>query len=615
MGKPGVNVESDLSSGSFALWFRKQGKRMLAPHNILGLVLLLILAYLVLAPLWTLLKTTFTWQPTDMRIRGENVVVGEFTTYHWRRVLASNLSKAALWEPLKHTLVVAAGTVVMVVAIGGLLAWLVTRTDLPMRKFISNLAVLPYILPSWTIALAWVQTFQNSKMYMPKGFLEYFTGITVPEWVVFGPFPIIIAMGLHYYPFAFLLISGALSSIDSQLEESGEVLGARRFKIMRRITFPIVLPALTSAVLLAFARAIGTFGTPAILGLPARYTVVSTQIYSFLGTGRDSQGYILALVLMLLSFIGLGINYKLTGTRKSFTTIGGKGTKHNLVKLGKWRTPITVVVVVFLLLVAVFPLFLIAYSSVMLNMGNFSLSNFSLHYWIGESNRAYADGAPGVLRHAEVLGALKNSVSLSVIGGIATGLVGMCIGYVVAKERGRWLAQSLEQLSFVPMLIPSIVFGSIYLALFSRPQWFMPSLYGTFALLVVVTVGKQLPYTARSGVSAMLQVSGDLEEAAVIQGVPWWRRFLKIMFPLTRNGFVAGSLIVLITSMRELSLYILLTTPANRVLTSITYRFIEEGNKQITYAITTLLIITVLVLTMIVNRWQKTDLASGIGGR
>ena len=615
MGKPSVLGESSLSHGRLAVWLRKKGKRMLAPHYVLGFVLLLVLAYLIVAPLWTLLKTTFTWQPTDLRIRGENVVVGEFTTYHWRRILGSNLSKAALWEPLKHTLVVAAGTVALVIAIGGLLAWLVTRTDLPMRKFISNLAVLPYILPSWTLALAWVQVFQNSKMYLSKGFLEYFTGITVPEWVVFGPFPMIIAMGLHYYPFAFLLISGALSSIDSQLEESGEVLGASRFKVMRRITFPIVLPALMSAVLLAFARSIGTFGTPAILGLPARYTVISTQIYSFIGTGRDSQGYILALILMVLSLIGLGLNYRLVGTRKSFTTIGGKGTKHNPVKLGKWRIPIAIVVLVFLLLVAVFPLCLIAYSSVMLNVGDFNLSNFSLHYWIGESNRAYADGAPGVLRHAEVLGALKNSVSLSLIGGISTGVLGMCLGYVVARERGRWLAQLLEQLSFVPMLIPSIVFGSIYLALFSRPQWFLPSLYGTFALLVVVTVGKQLPYTARSGVSAMLQVSGDLEEAAVIQGVPWWRRFAKIMFPLTRNGFVAGSLIVLITSMRELSLYILLATPANRVLTSITYRFIEEGNKQITYAITTLLIITVLVLTMIVNRWQKTDLASGIGGQ
>ncbi|HBG01740.1 MAG TPA: iron ABC transporter permease, partial [Firmicutes bacterium] len=340
-----------------------------------------------------------------------------------------------------------------------------------------------------------------SKSYMPRGFLEYFTGITVPEWLVFGPVPIIIAMGLHYYPFAFLLISGALSSIDSQLEESGEVLGASRLKILRRITFPIVLPALTSAVLLAFARSIGTFGTPAILGLPARYTLISTQIYSFLGTGRDSQGYILAIILMFMSFVGLGLNYRLIGSRKSFTTIGGKGSKHSPVKLGKWKIPITIIVLVFLVVVAIFPLVLIGWSSVMLNMGDFSLSNFSLQYWIGESSRAYADGAPGVLRHAEVLGALKNSVSLAVIGGILTGLVGMAIGYVVVKERGKWLSQSLEQLSFVPMLIPSIVFGSIYLALFSKANWFIPSLYGTFALLIVVTIGKQLPYTARSGVS------------------------------------------------------------------------------------------------------------------
>ena len=615
MGKPEVQAESMESYNPFVVWFRKKGKRFLSPHFVLGLILLVILAYLVVAPLGTLVRTTATWQATDTRIRGENVVVGEFTTYHWQRILRSNLSKAALWDPLLNTLTVAAGTVVLVIVIGSLLAWLVTRTDLPMRKFISNLAVLPYVLPSWTIALAWVQVFQNTKVYMPRGFLEYFTGITVPEWMVFGPVPIIIAMGLHYYPFAFLLISGALSSIDSQLEESGEVLGASRMKILRRITFPIVLPAMTSAVLLAFARSIGTFGTPAILGLPARYTLISTQIYSFLGTGRDSQGYILAIILMLMSFLGLGLNYKLIGSRKSFTTIGGKGTKRNPVKLGKWRIPITIIVLVFLVVVAIFPLFLIGWSSVMLNMGDFSLSNFSLHYWIGEGTRAYADGAPGVLRHAEVLGALRNSVTLSVVGGLLTGLVGTGIGYVVVKERGKWLSQGLEQLSFVPMLIPSIVFGSIYLALFSRPNWFIPSLYGTFALLVVVTIGKQLPYTARSGVSSMLQVSGDLEEAAIIQGVPWRRRFLKIMFPLTKNGFIAGALIVLITTMRELSLYILLATPANRVLTSITYRFIEEGNKQITYAITILLILTVLILTTIVNKWQKTDLASGMGGK
>lgn len=615
MANPQVGVGNDASLKRFKVWVAKVKKRVLAPHFLLGLVLSIVLAYLIVGPLITLVRTTTTWQPQDIRIRGENVVVGQATLYHWKRILRSNLSQAALWAPMRNTLVVAAGTVLLVTVIGSLLAWLVTRTDLPMRKFIANLAVLPYVLPSWTIALAWVQTFQNSDLYLPVGFLEYFTGIKVPEWLVFGPVPIIIAMGLHYYPFAFLLISGALSSVDSQLEECGEVLGASRWKILRRITFPIVLPALTSAVLLAFARSIGTFGTPAILGLPARYTLMSTQVYSFINTGRDSQGYILAIVLMLMTFIGMGINNRLIGSRKKFTTIGGKGTKNNPVKLGKWRIPIAIIVTFFLFVVAVFPLILIGWSSVMLNMGDYSLSNFSLQYWIGESNRYYADGAPGILRHAETLGALKNSVLLSVIGGLSTGLLGMCIGYVVVKERNTWLGKGLEQLSFIPMLIPSIVFGSVYLALFSKPNWFIPSLYGTFALLVVVTIGKQLPYTARSGISAMLQVSGDLEEAAIVQGVPWRKRFTRIVFPLTRNGFVAGSLIVLITSMRELSLYILLTTPANRVLTSITYRFIEEGNKQISYAITTLLIITVLVLTTVVNMWQKTDFTSGMGGR
>ena len=143
MGKLEVEAKSTVSYSPFAIWFRKRGKRLLSPHFVLGVILLVILAYLVVAPLITLVRTTATWQPTDTRIRNENVVVGQFTTYHWQRILGSNLSKAALWDPLLNTLTVAAGTVVLVAVIGSLLAWLVTRTDLPMRKFISNLAVLP----------------------------------------------------------------------------------------------------------------------------------------------------------------------------------------------------------------------------------------------------------------------------------------------------------------------------------------------------------------------------------------------------------------------------------------------------------------------------------------
>jgi len=173
----------------------------------------------------------------------------------------------------------------------------------------------------------------------------------------------------------------------------------------------------------------------------------------------------------------------------------------------------------------------------------------------------------------------------------------------------------LEQISFVPMLVPSIVFGALYLTLFAVRRGPVPALYGTFALLVLVTVVKQLPYTVRSGVSSMLQVSAELEEAAVILGAPWMQRLRKIMLPLTRSGFVAGSLIVLITSMRELSLYILLVTPANRVLTTLTYRYVEVGYTQFSNAMTVLLTVLVVVLTYAINAWQKTDLAAGLGGR
>jgi iron(III) transport system permease protein len=265
--------------------------------------------------------------------------------------------------------------------------------------------------------------------------------------------------------------------------------------------------------------------------------------------------------------------------------------------------------------VALFPLGFLTWSSLTLNAGDYSIGNLGLHYWIGRSNPRFAAGEPGILRNEAVLGAVWNSVRLSIIGGLLCGFLGMLIGYVVARARKSLASRLLEQISFVPMLVPSIVFGALYLTLFAVRRGPVPALYGTFALLVLVTVVKQLPYTVRSGVSSMLQVSAELEEAAVILGAPWMQRLRKIMLPLTRSGFVAGSLIVLITSMRELSLYILLVTPANRVLTTLTYRYVEVGYTQFSNAMTVLLTVLVVVLTYAINAWQKTDLAAGLGGR
>jgi iron(III) transport system permease protein len=594
---------------------RRYARRLLLPHNVLAIVLVVVLGHLVVAPLVSVALTTATWQPGDVRIRDADVEVGSFTLYHWQRMVVGPLAQAVLWRPLVNTLVIAVGVVLIVVAVGSGLAWLVVRTDLPARGLIANLAVVTYILPSWTLALAWVQVFQNSGLGLPRGFLEYYTGVQVAEWVVYGPVPIVVALGLHYFPFGFLLLSGALRTVDAQLEETAEVIGVPRWRVLARVTFPIIAPALLSVVLLAFARSIGTFGTPAILGLPGNHRVLSTQIYGLISTGRESQGFVLAIVLLVLAAVGLLLNFRLLGTRRGFATIAGKGARFRRLPLRRWRWPVAAAVLAFLGIVAVFPLVLLTWSTFMLHGGDFSLGNFSLQYWTGPSDPRYAEGNPGVLRNTEVLGAMRNTVALAVIGGLLTGLVGLAIGYVVVKVRGRWHATLIEQVSFAPLLIPSIVLGAIFLSLFGPGLGFIPALYGTFGLLLVVTVASYMPYTARAGISAMHQVSGELDEAAVVQGTSWPRRVYRILFPLTKGGFLAGSLIVMISAMRELSLFILLVTPANRLLSTITFRYIEEGTKQLSYTITVLLIVTVLVLTALVKWWQRSDLAEGLGGK
>ena len=171
----------------------------------------------------------------------------------------------------------------------------------------------------------------------------------------------------------------------------------------------------------------------------------------------------------------------------------------------------------------------------------------------------------------------------------------------------------MEQLAFIPYVIPGIAFGAVYISMFTKPFGPIPPLYGTFALLVVVSVAKHIPYSARSGVSAMLQVGKELEEAAAIAGATPWQRFKRIIFPLTSTGFVSGFLMTFITTMRELSLIILLVTPSTQVLASMTMRYIENGNEQQANAVIIILIFLVLLGNFIISRFRGGSLKKGLG--
>jgi iron(III) transport system permease protein len=568
------------------------GLKLRQPHVILGLLLVLILAGLVVVPFLQLVHDTAVWQEADRRM-SRLAEPGSWTLFHYLRVFASPLSVNIFYRPLIHSLATSLTIALTAMLLGGLMAWLVVRTDMPFRKTIAVFAVVPYVLPSYTLALAWLDFFKNERIGGAVGICSWLFGITPPDWLAYGFVPIVITLSLHYYPFTYLLVSGALVSLDSNLEESGEVLGASRFRILRRITFPLMLPALISAFILTFSRAVGTFGTPYFLGAPVRYFTLATTIYTSIVNRTPAVAYIGALVLILISMVIIYLNQKVIG-EKSFVTIAGKGLRRRVTPLGGWRWPAFSLMAALIGLAVFVPLFLLLWQTLMLYPNDYSLGNLTLHYWTGKSQTALAEGESGILRNAQILGAAWNSIRLSVIVALITGMMGILIGYAVVRGRKTRLAAVLEQGSFLPYLIPSIAFGAIYLALFSRSIGPLPPLYGTFLLLVLVCVAKNLPFSARSGISSMMQVAGELEEAAVMAGATWLQRFRRIILPLTLAGSLSGFILAFISTMRELSLIILLITPETRTLTTMTFRYVEQGYSQFADAI--ILLIVVLVV-------------------
>jgi iron(III) transport system permease protein len=579
---------------------------------ILSLIMLVIMFYMVIVPLYRMVATTLTYQPHDLT-QVPGATVGEPTLYHYTRMLTGVIGKIYTYIPLQHSLTIAVGATLLALVIGGSLAWLTVRTDMPGRNLVNSLAVIPYIMPSWTLAQAWLVFFKNRLSGGTPGAFEFLTGQSPPDWLSYGPVPIIICSGLHYYTFFFLFVSAALMSIDSNLEEAGELAGASRQRILRKITFPLVMPAILSGVIMTFSKVLGTFGGPNILGTPVRYYVVATMIRGSMGVGDKADGFVLAIVLILFSVTIIGLNQRLIGTRRSYETIGGRGFVAQVTKLGKAKRAVMIGVIIFQILVIVVPLGLLVYSTLMLVDGNYSLDNLTLQHWIGERGSIYNHGEPGVLLNPKIYKTAWNSIRLSLWTAFFTALLGIFLGYAIVKGRGTRLSKLVEQLAFIPYVIPGIAFGAIYIAMFSRNLGPIPALYGTFALLVIVSVAKHIPYSSRSGVSAMMQVGRELEEAGQIAGASTWRRFRSLIFPLTSGGFVAGFLLTFITTMRELSLIILLVTPQTQVLASQTMFYTENGDGQMANAVILILIAIVAVGHFIISRFRGGSLKKGLG--
>ena len=584
------------------------------PYNIIVLVSLVVLVYFIVVPLGDIIATTFKVQARDIR-RIPGSAEGDFTLYYWNRLLFSDVSSSLLWKPLSHSLLIGISVSVLSILIGGVLAWLVVRSDLPWKRGLSLLIIIPYILPSWSKSMAWTAVFKNARVGGVPGFLGSL-GINTPDWLAYGPFPIIMVLTIHYYAYAYLLGSSALQSINSELEEMGEIQGASKVKILARITFPLVLPALLSAFILTFSKAIGTFSVPAYLGFKVTYNTISTMIYSQSTSNNKAIAYAIAMILIAIASVNIFLNQRAIGARKSYATIGGKGGRSTPLKLGSWRTPIFVIVMVFLTVVVIFPLIILILQTFMMEQGKFSLDNFTLHYWLGEefSKPTVYEGEAGIFRNKLFWSSLWNTVKLVLSVSVIATLIGQLIGYITSRGRGKFSGKLVEQLVFIPYLIPSIAFGAVYMSMFAVRRGIMPALYGTFALLILISTVKNLPFAARSGTSSMMQIGTELEEAAQIEGASFVTRFARIITPLSKGGFFSGFILIFIGVMKELDLHILLLTPKMATLSYLAFSYNNDNKEPYEYGVAVIIFILTYFCYWIAGKIGKVDLAGSLGG-
>lgn len=586
------------------------------PFNVMVFVALVVLFVTVIIPLVMLISSSFTLAPPEARRLHTDP--GGFTTYYWIYVFGSNMSSIYLWEPLGNSFVIATGASLISIPLGAILAWLMVRSDLPFKRVLSLCVLVPYMIPSWVKSMAWLAVFRNDRYGVP-GLLTAM-GMKIPDGLAYGPIAIILVLSLHYYAFTYITVSGALRSINSELEEMGAIQGASSPQILRKITFPLIMPSILSAAIMTFSKALGTYGVAANLGNRINYFTLATRMGQAAARGETSTAFVMTMVMIVLASGTIFANQIFIGTRKSYSSIGGKGGRKTEMRLGKAKIVVAAVLLVFLLVAMVMPMFILLMETFLYNPSlGYRAGNFTLRNWIAPQQTDFVVGTPnwerepGIFQHPMFFNALWNTVRLTLIASIITALSGQILGYISSRGRGKWYGKLTEQLVFIPYLIPSVAFATMYLAMWAQPRWIIPALHGTFAILVLISVVKHFPFASRAGTANMLQIGRELEEAAEVAGAGFFRKMGKIIVPLAKQGFWSGFMLTFISIAKELDLILILSTPQNRNLSALAFWFNNEVLPQQADAVAVIIMLFVLVSYYLANRFAGADIGKSWG--
>jgi iron(III) transport system permease protein len=556
-------LPSDPPSGRFRKWLTPQA------GILTGAVVAV--AFLALVPIIFLLQGTL-------------VRDGAFTLAFFQEAYGAE----GLSRMVYNSFVYAIGSTLLALVAGTSLAYLVARTDVPMKGLIYAASLIPLIIPGVLNTIAWI-FLASPQIGALNSLLEPVFGPALLN--VFGMWGMIFVEGTHNAPLIFLLMFAAFRNMDSSLEESALMSGARTPTVIRRVTLPLVKPALLLATLIMMIRALSSFEVPALLGSSSGIYVFTSRIYFSL-TGFPANygvaGAYAVGLLAILAFFTVG-QVRMGKRAKSYQTVSGKGFRPTTVKLGKVRPAAAGFVVVYFVVTSVLPVAILIYTSLQAfytpptweTLGSVTLDNYR-ELW-GSS---------------ATMTAFRNSIILATSSATIIMLLTAVIAWIVvrSKMRGSGL---LSGLTMIPIGVPGLIMGVALLFTYLRVP--LP-IYGTLLILLIAYVTVFMPYGITYASSAMYQISNELEESAKVTGASWWMVFRRITLPLLAPGLIAGWTFIVMLSIRELGASLLLYTPGQQVLSIVIWQEWGDGELVLVAALGVVMIAMLFVLVMVARK-------------
>lgn len=548
---------------------------------VLGIVLVILLIFSVF-PLGLLIFQSL-W---------ENGI--SFTNYQMAFADASTFK--ALW----NTLMVSTGTMICTVILGVPLGWLISRTDLPWRKGFKTLLMLPYIIPPYIGAIAWIQLLNPKVGYINTWFKTIF-GLSESPFNIYSIAGLILVLSLFFYPFVLMATTTALDNMDNSLEESARMSGASQWKVLKDVTFPLILPSIISGAFLAFVATAASFGVPAIIGRNQIF-VLTTLIYKYINLGTlegPKMAIAVSVVLMIGAAIILSANAFFSSQRK-YVLLTGKSTQKYITPLGKARIPVFLCILTFFLVMILLPLGTIFMTSLLKTWGRgFGLDNLSFNNYTALLFQM-GDVSSSIKALAKVTQmALFNSLMLAVGTATIAVFIGALIAYINVKTnlKGRHL---VDLFAAIPYATPgTIVALGVILAFTNR---FGINLANTLMILLIAYCIKYLSFAVRTVASSLEQLDDSLEEAGIMSGASWFKTLQTIIIPILKPSLIAGWFLIFMPTFSELTMSILLFGPKTATVGTVLYELQTYESPPLAAVLACLIVIIVLSANAVVKK-------------